>query len=64
MKTITLKAILFAGVTLLLASCAGQDIPPEPKNNQPVRIYVKAQFVFESGEKRDSEVMILNNSQP
>lgn len=64
MKNKTLKAILFAGITLLLTACAGQDIPPEPKNNQPIRIYVKAQFVFESGEKRDSEVMILNNLQP
>lgn len=60
MKKQTFKAILFAGVTLLMAACAGQDIPPEPKNNQPIRIYVKAQFVFESGEKRDSEVIILN----
>jgi len=57
------KAILFTGITLLMAACAGQDIPPEPKNNQPIRIYVKAQFVFESGEKRDSEVVILNNIQ-
>jgi|GEM_PF-6250645 len=54
------KSILFAGITLLMASCAGQDIPPEPKNNQPIRIYVKAQFVFESGEKRDSEMVVLN----